>query len=130
MYAANDAAVRLLTVLRAARGELLGSRELKERAGPEWREAMVQLRGQGYIVDEVIGNGNAHSYRLNPSCAAGPAYLNETEDRPKVTLTPSTSRMIRVNLPLEDVKRLLTLELPPRVRDVLVGAYMRESESG
>lgn len=130
MFRLRDPAVKLLAVLRSARGELLSSKELKERAGPEWREALIQLRAQGYVVDEVLGNGNAHSFRLHPSCAVGPAYLTASEEAPKVVLSSAPSPTIRVNLPLEDVKQLLTLDLPPRVRDVLVGAYMREVERG
>ena len=120
--------MKLLTLLRASKHELLSSKDLRDRIGPEWRDALTTIRAQGYLVDEIVGNGGSRSYRLSPECWEGPDYLNEAymERQQRITLTPvHEEAVVRVNLYVDDVKRLLTLELPPRVRDVLVGAYMK-----
>lgn len=120
--------MKLLQLLRVSKHEILSSKDLRERVGPEWRDALTTIRAQGYLVDEIVGNGGSRSYRLSPECWEGPDYLNESyvERKQRVTLTPTHEETsVRVNLYLDDVKRLLTMELPPRVRDVLVGAYMK-----
>lgn len=124
-YAGASTAL-LLQVLREAKGTPVTGRELKERVGSHWREALNALRAEGYTVDEMIGNGGGRSFRLNLD-EPPPRLL--TEPAPTVPMSmPMTAylhgKMVRVSLSSEDIRSLLCGTVTPTARDALVGGLM------
>lgn len=102
-----------LKVLQAAQGALVSSRELKERVGPKWKDAISELRAQGYTIDEVIGASNNRSYKLNEDQPQGIQYLTEPIPVPKTGRQPQTtgvvkdSTILQVNLSAGDIRRII-----------------------
>lgn len=121
-------AAHLLQILREAQA-LVSSRELKERVGPYWREAMQALRSEGYIFDEVVGNGGSRSFRLRPEEPPSVQYLTEPAPLPPIPFTVQLhGKTTRVALTADDIRALLRGEVPPTARDALVGGLMRLTE--
>lgn len=112
----------LLKVLRAAGGELVSTRELKEKLGPEWKEAMAALRAEGYAIDEAIGSSNNRSFRLSQEQPPSPQYL--TEPAPVApTLASYDRRAVRMEMPVYLVRKLLQVPaLPTEAQDILAEA--------
>ena len=120
--------VAVLKLLQDARGSLVSSRELRDKAGAGWRDAVASLRAAGYRVDETIGGSGNRSYRLAPSPATleeQPKYLTEPAPLPAVPAAaiPSGKRA-RVSLTADDIRALLRGDVTPTARDSLVGGLM------
>lgn len=113
----------LLQVLRDAKGELVSSRELKEKVGDYWREALAALKSEGYAVDEVLGGSGNRSFRLNfDAPPQKPLYASV----PPVPMTRSLQgQTVRVTLTADDLRALLRGQVTPTARDALVGGLMR-----
>lgn len=113
----------LLQVLRDAKGELVSSRELKEKVGDYWREALAALKAEGYAVDEVLGGSGNRSFRLNFDVPPQkPLYASA----PPVPATRSLQEQtVRVTLTADDLRALLRGQVTPTARDALVGGLMR-----
>lgn len=113
----------LLKVLRDAAGELVSSRELKEKLGPAWKEALAALRAEGYAIDETLGASNNRSFRLNQDQPASPKYL--TEPAP-VVFVAREANVAPVSVPAWVVRSVLALPtLPNEVRDALAESLAR-----
>jgi hypothetical protein len=86
---------------------------LKERVGPKWKDAISELRAQGYTIDEVIGASNNRSYKLNEDQPQGIQYLTEPIPVPKTGRQPQTtgvvkdSTILQVNLSAGDIRRII-----------------------
>lgn len=118
----------VLKVLVDADGSLVPARVFREALGPKWQDGMNALRAAGYQIDVVLGNGGVRSFRLNPDQPFSPEYLRTDTSIAKAVIPTFTVAhqipTVRVPLVLEDIRAMLRLDLPPRARDVLVGALM------
>lgn len=105
---------------------MVGSRELKERVGPEWKDALVHLRQDGYVVDETLGGSGNRSFRLNQDQPSGPGYSPERPSRRPLAAQAADhmGTRIRVLLTPDEIRTLLRLDIPAEVRDTLVGALL------
>lgn len=117
----------LLQVLRDAKGELVSSRELKEKVGDYWREALAALKAEGYAVDEVLGGSGNRSFRLNLDVPP-PKSMYRAEIAPLSSAPTSAGlqgKTVRVSLAADDIRALLRGNVTPTARDALVGGLMR-----
>lgn len=117
----------LLDILRAAQGELISSRELKERIGPGWKDALAELRKDGYSIEEAIGASNNRSFRLSQEQPASPQYLTEPMPAPAVTPVDRPELngdvVCTVHLKVRDIRQILRAQatLSAEALDELAG---------
>ena len=113
----------LLKALKDARGELVSSRELKERIGPGWKDALAQLRAEGVNVEEAIGASHNRSFRLAEEQPPAPQYLTEPMPLPIAKPRKSDEISATVSLKGRDIRLLLrNPNCSDDARDVLAEA--------